>query len=165
MRGEIEKPFYIIGPKGISQKVNDLMAFAFGNLGSLKDYANIEFIELESNEELTINDYTLASIDLIHGKATPNYGYLLKKDEVIIGYTGDSTLCDNFVKMCESANIIIVDTTRKEKSDKAHIGLVDLTNIADQYANCKFYAVHRSDYELPTDSKVIFPQDGDEVEI
>jgi len=165
IRKELDKKIYIVGPTGIKQKTYDMMILSFGDLGSLEDYANIEFIELEPNTKFNFNEYTLTTYELKHGNATPNFGYLLEKENKVIGYTGDSTLCDNFYKMCEKANYMIVDTCMQNESNPAHIGLSDLLAITDNYMNCKFYSVHRSDYEVPNTDKVLFPNDGDTFDI
>jgi ribonuclease BN (tRNA processing enzyme) len=165
IRNELDKKIYIVGPIGIRQKTYDMMIFAFGDLGSLEDYANIEFLEIAPNEPTKLNDYILTAYELIHGKEIPNYGYLLEKDNKCVGYTGDSTICDNFYTMCEKANYMIVDTCMPNKSNPAHIGLNDLINNIDAYNNCKFYSVHRGDYEIPNTDKVKFPNDGDILDI
>ena len=46
-----------------------------------------------------------------------------------------------------------------------HMGLDELIEISEKYPNCKFYAIHRSDYEVPQDKKVFFPKDGDIIEL
>ena len=46
-----------------------------------------------------------------------------------------------------------------------HMGLDELIEISEKYPNCKFYAIHRSDYEVPQDTKVFFPKDGDIIEL
>lgn len=166
IRGEIDNVLNIIGPVGIRQKVYDMMIFSFGDLGSLEEYSNLNFIEMSPNETTIIdNSYELTAIELKHGEANPNYGYILSNISGTIGYTGDSTLCDNFYKMCEQADYMIVDTCMPTESNPAHIGLKDLLNIADKYAPCQFFAVHRGDYVLSKTDKVKFPNDGDTLEI
>lgn len=165
IRNELDKKLYIVGPIGIRQKVYDMMILSFGNMGLLEEYSNIEFVELSINEQTNINNYILTACELKHGNAKPNYGYLLEKDNKCIGYTGDTTICDNYYKMCEKADIMLVDTTIISESNSAHMGASDLIKIAEQYTNCNFYAVHRGDYELPNTDKVNFPNDGDIISI
>ena len=166
IRNELDYVLNIIGPVGIRQKVYDLMILSFGDLGSLEEYSNLNFIEVKPNETITLdNDYKLTAMELEHGKAKPNYGYLLDSGTNVIGYTGDSTLCDNFYKMCEQANYMIADTCMETESNPAHIGLNDLLEVADKYAPRQFFAVHRGDYEIPNTDKIEFPNDGDIIDI
>lgn len=165
IRNELDKKFYIVGPLGIRQKVYDMMILSFGDLGSLEEYANIEFIELAPNEPRNIDNYILTAYELKHGKALPNYGYLLEKDNKCVGYTGDTAICDNYYRMCEKANYMFADATTISESKFPHISVNDLIKTAEQYISCNFYAVHREDYEIPETEKVNFPNDGDKISI
>ena len=163
IRNEINEKFYIIGPKGIKQKVYDMISLSFGEQESLEQDCNIEFIELLPNETMQLKDYKLTSLEVKHGHTIPCYGYLLEKNNIIVGYTGDTTICENFYKMCEHAKYIFADTTMPLESSQTHIGVNDLIHTAQLYNTCKFYAVHRADYKIPNNSNVIFPNDGDKL--
>ncbi len=161
IRKELDKILYIVGPIGINDKVTKLMQFSFGDQGSIEEYANVKFIEMNPNETIQIKNYSLTSFELDHGKVYPNYGYIIKKDNISIGYTGDTTICDNYYKMCNNANYMIVDTTMATESSKVHIGLNDIKECSIKYNNCVFYAVHRGNYQIENIDKIIFPNDGD----
>lgn len=165
LRGEKDNVLNIIGPIGIRRKVYDMMAFSFGKFAPLEEYANLKFIELKPNETINIDNYELTAIELDHGDAKPSYGYMLSKDNTTIAYTGDTTICDNLYKMCEKATYIMVDACKATKSNPAHIGLTDLLEVVNNYKNCKFYTVHREDYEIQESDNVIFPVDGDVLRI
>lgn len=165
IRNELDKVMYIVGPIGIKDKVTKLMQFSFGDQGSIEEYANIKFIEMNPNETIEFNNYSLSAYELVHGGAHPNYGYIMKKNNTTVGYTGDTSLCDNFYSMCESANHMIVDTTMPNESNKVHIGLNDLKTCSTKYNNCKFYAVHRSNYQTNNIDNIVFPNDGDKLTV
>lgn len=160
IRKELGKVLYIVGPVGINEKVTKLMQFSFGDQGSIEEYANIKFIEMKPNEIIELENYILTSYELDHGGAHPNYGYIIKKDDTSIGYTGDTTLCDNYYEMCNNSNYMIVDTTMSTESSKVHIGLIDLKECSLKYNKCTFFAVHRSDYQTDNIDRIIFPNDG-----
>ena len=161
IRKELDKVLYIVGPVGISDKVTKLMQFSFGDQGSIEEYANIKFIEMNSNETIKLGNYSLTSYELDHGKTHPNYGYIVKKDDTSIGYTGDTTLCNNYYEMCNNSKYMIVDTTMHTESSKVHIGLIDLKECSLKYNRCTFFAVHRGDYKTENIDRIIFPNDGD----
>lgn len=161
IRNELDKVLYIVGPTGIKDKVTKLMQFSFGDQGSIEEYANVRFIEMNPNDIIEFNNYSLIAYELIHGECHPNYGYIIKKDNISIGYTGDTSLCENFYSMCDRANYMMVDTTISNESNKVHIGLNSLKECASKYNNCKFYAVHRGSYQAQNINNIIFPNDGD----
>ena len=66
--------------------------------------------------------------------------------------------------MCECSEITFADANRPTPMPM-HMGLDELIEISEKYPNCKFYAIHRSDYEVPQDKKVFFPKDGDIIEL
>lgn len=165
IRNELDKKVYIIGPTGIREKVYDMMSFSFGDLGSLEEYANLEFIELHPDEKKNIGDYVLTAFELEHGKSIPNYGYLLEKSGKCVGYTGDTSICDNYYKMCEKADYMFADATTILETKFPHMSVSELIKDAEKYLKCKFFAIHRHDYIIPKINKVKFPNDGDKIEI
>ena len=171
IRNECAEKLYIILPISGRRKVIDMMKFSFGDGNEnysedIEEKYNVEFIELKDGEIYSFEDYTLAAVELKHGDCIPVYGYLLKKNDVVIGYTGDTGICDNFFKMCEQANYMFVDTTTLVSvMADIHISFEELKEFAEKYDNCKFYAVHRGDYEMPSKGKTFVPNDGDEINV
>lgn len=45
------------------------------------------------------------------------------------------------------------------------MGLDDYKGLYKEYPNCKFYAIHRGDYNTEDISNVMFPNDGDILEM
>lgn len=159
----------IIGPVGIRQKIIDLMVFTHGDgdphkYDNIDTRHNIDFIELKDGEEYTNDSFTITALSLSHGTCTPIYGYILEKDNHTLSYATDTAICDNFNKMCECSEITFADANR-QASMPMHIGLDELIEIASKYPNCKFYAIHRGDYEVPNGTEVLFPNDGDEINL
>ena len=82
----------------------------------------------------------------------------------VVTYACDTTLCENFYLMCGISDYMIADAT-KIQTTEAHIGLDDYKKLKKQYKDCDFFAVHSSDYDISGIDTVIFPNDGDIVEI
>lgn len=45
------------------------------------------------------------------------------------------------------------------------MGLEEYEELYKKYSHCKFYAIHRADYEISRISDIEFPEDGDVLEI
>lgn len=144
-------------------------SFADGDENAYEDIEqkyNLEFIELKDKDTYNFENYEITSLELKHGGCNPVHGYLLKKDNTTVGYTGDTGICDNFFKMCEQANYMFVDTTTLVSVKKdAHISLEKLEEFAEKYNKCNFYAIHRGDYEIQSNEKVNVPNDGQEINL
>lgn len=164
-----DEKLYIILPITGRRKIIDLMKFGFGNgnenaYENIEEELNVEFIEMGVNETYNFEDYQLTSIELEHGECIPNYGYLLKKNNITISYTGDTEICDNFKKMCEQSDYMFVEATTFLPLDvNMHIAFEELKELAEKYNNCIFYAVHRGDYEIEDKGNVYVPDDGEEI--
>ena len=66
--------------------------------------------------------------------------------------------------MCEISDYMFSDVTGLTTKEM-HVGLEDYKKISIKYHNCNFYAIHRSDYDTSGIDSVIFPNDGDILEI
>jgi len=169
IRRESNEKLYIILPVTGRRKIINLMKFGFGN-GNENAYENIEeefnlkFIEMDANETYNFEDGQITSVELKHGDCIPNYGYLIKKNNITIGYTGDTEICDGFSKMCEQADYMFAEATTLMPLDvNMHIAFEELKEFAEYYNKCKFYAVHRGDYNIQDRGQVNVPEDGDEI--
>ena len=160
IRGELDNKIKIIGPIGLEERIKGFFKMTEHGEELLE---NTEIIELEENIEVNIDEYKIKPIPLIHGKIKPTYGYVLEKDNKRIGYTCDTTVCDNFEEICKNVDYLIGDAN-KITTNANHMGLTDFTEYAKKYNNCKFYAIHRSDYE-DRNEYVNFPEDGDILKI
>lgn len=169
IRGETENKLVIIGSIGVRKKIVDLMNFTQGNgddhkYDDLEERFNVEVIELKDKQKYYTDAFNITTISLNHGECIPTNGYLLKKEGKVISYACDTTFCDNYYKMCEISDYMFSDVTRLETSN-IHIGLDDYKELYKKYPNCKFYAIHRSDYDTNGVSNVYFPDDGDVLKI
>ena len=169
IRKEIDKKLYIIGPKGVRKKTIELLIFthADGNINkydNLEEKYNCEFIKIDDGEEFKTKDFKLTAYELSHGNCKPINGYILEKNNKKIAYATDTGLCDNYYKMCDKSKYIFSDSTRLESS-VSHIGIDAYEGLIKKYPDCKFYAIHRSDYDTSKIDDVYCPVDGEILEI
>lgn len=169
IRKETENKLIIIGPIGTREKIVKLMKFTHGDgnehkYDNIEEKYNLEFVELQNEEQYRTEKFKITALTLKHGKCVPINGYILEKDNKILSYATDTTFCDNYNKMCSKSNYIFTDVNGLITTDY-HIGLEDYKELYKKYPNCKFYAIHRSDYNVECSGNVIFPNDGDILEI
>lgn len=169
VRNEIEEPLVFIGPKGLKEKTIQLMNFThddenINKYKNMEEKYNVKFIELEDKENFETDEFKVTAVELNHGPCKPVNGYIVEKENKKIGFAWDTTLCENYYKMCEQVEYIFLDVTGP-KTKEMHIGLEDYLQMHTKYPKCKFYAVHRGDYEIPGTNDVVFPMDGDSIEV
>ena len=146
IRKEIKNKLIIIGPVGTRQNTVKLMNFTHGD-GDEHKYDNIE------------EKYNVEFIECV-----PINGYILEKDNKVLSYACDTSFCDNYYKMCNESNYMLSDVTGLKTTDM-HMGLEDYKGLYKKYINCKFYAIHRADYNVEDIIGVEFPNDGEILEI
>ena len=160
-------------PKGteniIQHLCNDYIADEPNAFDSWKCNANVEFIEFDNLEnEKILNDYYVSAYLVEHGKRKPAYGYVVRKNNKAIGFSGDSTYCESINKIIQESNITVLDMTFPE-SYKTHMGVVDIENISNKFDK-KLVATHMSKQarELAKEKNIknlIIPNDGEEIEV
>lgn len=169
IRKETENKLTIIGPIGVKRKTIELMNFTHSDgdehrYDNLEEKYNIEFIELDNKEFYCTNEFKITALTLNHGECIPINGYVLEKENKKISYACDTSFCDNFYNMCSISNFIFSDVTGL-KTTEMHIGLEDYKELYNKYPNCKFYAIHRGEYDVNGIDTVEFPNDGEIQEI
>lgn len=165
----MENKLVIIGPIGIRKKTIELMSFTHSD-GNKHKYDKIEekynpqFIELLNEEQYKTETFKITALSLKHGQCVPINGYILEKDNKVLSYACDTGFCDNYYKMCGKSDYMFSDVTGLKTTDM-HMGLEDFKELHKEYPNCKFYAIHRADYNVEGINSVNFPNDGDILEI
>lgn len=169
VRDEMENKVVFIGPVGLKNKMTQLMNFTHGDgeqnrYDNMEEKYNIEFVELKNEESYTTNDFKITAYSLNHGRCKLVNGYTLEKENKVISYACDTSICENFYTMCGLSDYMIADVT-KLNTTEMHMGLEDYKKLSNQYKDCTFYAVHRMDYDISGIDTVKFPNDGDVLEI
>lgn len=169
IRKEMNNKLIIIGPKGTRKKTVELMHFTHGDgdkhkYDKIEEKYNVEFIELQNQEQYKTEKFKITAFALKHGTCIPTNGYMLEKDNKFLAYATDTSFCDNYYKMCGTSNYMFSDVTGLKTTDE-HMGLEDYKELYKKYPNCQFYAIHRADYDIKNMDNVEFPKDGDRLEI
>lgn len=159
----------LVGPKGLRQKIIDLMYFTHGDnepnkYEKIEEKYNLSFCEIEE-ETKTFDNFKIEAVSLIHSTCVPCNGYLLEMKNQKIAYTGDTTECENLDYLIKASNHIFIDTTVIDTTE-AHIGFSKILEYAKKYTNKTFYLIHRSDFiEKVAQENVVYPEDGSDYDI
>ena len=124
---KVERNTYIIGPKGIENKVKQLcQIYHYHFLEKIDSY--IQYRELKPNEILE-NTYKIQSFPVLHGKEKPAYGYIIDDK---LGLTGDCAFCEGVQTIVKNSEITIADCSRIQ-GDESHMGIDNLSFLAKEY--------------------------------
>lgn len=119
------------------------------------------------DDNFKINDYDISRILVDHGNLKPSYGYIFTKDELKVGFTGDTTICENVKYMASICNYVFCDCMLIEGTTK-HMGIDMLKDLASTYNDCTFVVSHledttREELKRLNIKNVIVPDDGQEI--
>lgn len=149
------------------KKIKDLTTLAFPNsVNNIYQELNIKF---ETSGEFKINNYNIKKLEVKHGRMIPSFGYLFSKENIKVGFTGDTSLCENVIYMASVCNYLICDCTFK-KGTGSHMGIDIIKDLASKYKNCRFVLSHMDDdvkeiMKKERINNIIVPNDGDIIEI
>lgn len=148
-------------------KIDKIGNLAFPN--SFKEaYSELD-LKYIFNDEFYINDYKINKLLVDHGRMKPAYGYIFLKNNICVGFTGDTSLCKNVEIMADKCSYLFCDCMLVEGNSK-HQGIDNLDCLSKKYPNCKFVVSHlESDTREKLNKRkiknIIVPDDGQIINI
>ena len=164
MKDGFDKKLTIIGPIDTKQKICTLNELTMPDvIEDVEKTMNIDFVELK--DKLYQNKlFELKAFSVVHGPTDCN-GYIITKDKLSLGYSGDSSFCDSLVENIKFANTWFIEANDLEEMKNYHVGLNQLQDLALKNKTKKFYTIHRKDYAIrkevqnlyfPNDKEIVF---------
>lgn len=140
-----EKPFIIAGPKGIREKVVALTQIAYDNFwNEIEENLNFEFIEYEEGKSFSVFELSVEPILVKHLDLKDAYGCVIQEKEQIVGFTGDTCLCEGVKQITQKSNKIVIETTLETGNDE-HMGINNVQELARSYPSKTFITSHMKD--------------------
>ena len=133
-------------PKNTIETIENLIKLSFKteNWVEKKEKANVEFIEFDYLDNFNLFDnYYISSYEVKHSDKIKCYGFVLNDNNKIIGFSGDSSYCDNIDKIVNKSDISILDTTFINGNEK-HMGVDNIIDIINKH-NKKVISTHMDD--------------------
>ncbi|MDD6272822.1 MAG: MBL fold metallo-hydrolase [bacterium] len=159
---EGNKKLNIYCSKEGKSKIKKLNNLAFPNsFSNLHKKINIKYI---FNNSFKIKNYYVDKILVNHGKIKPSFGYVFKYKNNYIGFTGDSSLCENIENMAKKCSYLFCDCTLLIGNNQ-HLGVDNIKCLSEKYPECIFVVSHLEDESREKlinlkISNVIIPNDG-----
>lgn len=124
------------------QKINKIGHLAFPN--SFKEACNSLNLKYYFKDNFIIEDYKVKKMLVEHGRMKPAYGYIFSKDDICVGFTGDSSLCKNVENLSAKCNYLFCDCMFINGNSK-HQGIDNLEYLSKKYPKCTFVVSHLED--------------------
>lgn len=144
------------------RKIQKLIKLAFPNTANkIKKDLNLNYKETLN---FKITDKMITKYLVEHGQMKPAFAYVLQSENICIGFTGDTKLCNNVEYIASFCNYLFCDCMFIEGSDK-HMGIDNIKYLAQKYPQCTFVVSHlnietRNELNKINFDNVIVPEDG-----
>lgn len=146
---EIAEPLTIICPSGTEQKVRTLFDVGFpGDFEKITEICKINFVEFNKNCELKFDEFDVETVKVEHGSFKNAYGYLLKKGQKAVAFSGDTTYCPAVDYLIVNSDLAILDACQAKTSMYSHMGTDNIKLICKKYPNKTIVATHMKDKAL-----------------
>lgn len=123
-------------------KIKKIGYLAFPN--SFDDAVKDSKLKFCHDINFKINNYRIDKVLVDHGRMKPAYGYIFNDGNKNIGFTGDTSLCDNVELMAKKCSYLFCDCMRCDGNTK-HMGIDNLKYLSKTYVNCTFVVSHLDD--------------------
>ena len=175
----LEKYFYnaedetkIYCPIGTKLRIKQLFDIAFsGDYEKVYKNTNVKFIEFEELKKENILSNIFVDSKLVdHGDIKPAYGYVMHLTDKVLGFSGDSQLCNAIEEIVQESDIAILDTSCVDNINETHMRLSEIEEFCRMYENKIIIATHMHDYTREKAKcinlkNLIIPDDGQIIEI
>lgn len=131
--------FTVIAPKGCFERLCSL--FRLIEVAYLEEYLKerVCFIDSENGKKIKLGNYNFKCFKMVHGSLDA-YGFIID-DGVKVGFTGDTSMCNNVHKILKKSKACFIDTANFE-IDKKHLSVSEVMNLKQEYPDCKLHMVH-----------------------
>ena len=156
----------IIAPRTCKERLIEM--FKIFEVRFLESYISnyVDFIEEENNKIIKIEGYKIKCFKMEHIDVD-SFGFTIEKDDKIIGFSGDTCMCNNVRKILKKSQIAFVDSSHLAVNNK-HLCVGEVNLLAQEFPSCKIYAVHLSspaEKELKENTNLYHPCQSEVVEI
>ena len=149
------------------KKINKIGILAFPN--SFKEACNSLNLKYCFNDDFIIEDYKVEKMLVEHGRMKPAFGYIFSKDDICVGFTGDTSLCESVEILSSKCRYLFCDCMFIKGNGK-HQGIDNLEYLSKKYPNCTFVVSHLEDdtrkkLEKIKIKNIIVPDDAQIIEL
>lgn len=136
----------ILAPKGAKERLFSM--FKLFEVSYLQKFVdeNINFIDFENNKIIKIGNYKIKCYKMLH-KDLDAYGFTIENEGKVIGFSGDTAMCNNVRKILKKSQTVFIDSANLAVDNK-HLCVGEVNELSKEFSDCKLYAVHLSSFSL-----------------
>ena len=138
-------PLRIIGPLGTRSHVTQLMVLAWGPemLETAIQQRQLEVQEVVGGEHFEVEDCIGTAYSMTHTSRFSCLGYVLEKDGIRLGYSGDAEMSDGLEALLAASNHAVVEMTH-DSPGPMHLSRSQVEELLERHPSVKFILTHLS---------------------
>jgi ribonuclease BN (tRNA processing enzyme) len=148
-------PLAVFGPPGTEGWLRELLDLAWGEQFRRAAWEHLALTvgELDEGQEAQVAGYRARAYRMAHVATFPCMGYLLEKDGVRLGYTGDSAPCSGLDALIHDSNHVIAEMTY-DQPGRIHLSRQEVKKLMEHHPAVRFILTHRGS-DQPLDGAVL----------
>ncbi len=148
-------PLVVVGPPGTEDWLRRLLDLAWGEKFRRAAWEHLALTvqELDEGPGAEVAGYRVRAFRMAHVAAFACLGYLLDKDGVRLGYTGDSAPCPGLDALIQASNHVIAEMTY-DQPGKIHLSRQEVEGLMRRHPDVRFILTHRGS-DQPLDGAVL----------
>lgn len=142
------KPLKVYGPKETLEKLIAFNKLFYGGKDECDEASyvgKVEFISIYDGMTFKLSEYDVTVYKMFHGDEIECFGFsFTDKKGTTVGFSADTTVCENLHKMLQKSNFAFVEMSAVNKH-RTHISIPEFVELTKQYKNVKIFPVHTND--------------------
>lgn len=153
----------IVGPPGISKRVQSATDLAFANVFRKDRGYHLEFIEAKDGKSGNAGGAAFTARNVDHVPNLEAFGYRVEVDGYTIAYSGDTMMCDALAPLAEGADVFVVECSCWGDQCGPHLSPRDIMTLRKAIApTTRFVLTHIGAGDAPrelTDAGILIADD------
>lgn len=153
----------VYAPKTAFERLRTIMKATDNAFCSKKNIKSVfKFVVVKPGDEFEVENYKVKAFKAEH-QVKYALSYVFSNDKISVGFSGDTSMCNDLLKFIEASNVIFIETTYLQVTN-CHLSVGEIENFIKKYPNKKFYSVHVIDEIYKKYKKVLdIPKINDEI--
>ncbi len=136
------KPYTLIGPVGLKEKVFQLQEALYPGTSEILDELNIRFIEFSEDRWVDHEDLSIYSRSVKHSPPSNPHGIKIKMDESVFAFSGDTEWTDALIDLADGADLFICECNFFRGEGPGHLSYETLKKHINKLKADRIYLTH-----------------------
>ncbi len=124
---ERQRPLIIAGPPGIEDRVEGLWRMMYiERQRTIERRFSVKYLELPSKSWTRIGPVEVLPLEVVHHHREVAYGYKVRVDGKLLGYSGDTEWTDTLTQLSEGCDLFICESYQYDRKFRFHLSYEEI---------------------------------------